>query len=48
METTHNSVIVKLGIKVLKLVEKLFDWEVTVGQGSELYFNLDLIELVLL
>ena len=35
METTHNSVKVKLGIKVIKLVESLFGWEVTVGQGSE-------------
>ena len=35
METTHNSVKVKLGIKVMKLVESLIGWEVTVGQGSE-------------
>ena len=26
---------VKLGIKVMKLVESLIGWEVTVGQGSE-------------
>ena len=30
----HNSV-VKLGIKVIKLVESPIGWEVTVGQGSE-------------
>ena len=35
METTHNSVKVKLGIKVMKLVERLIGWKVTVGQGSE-------------
>ena len=36
METTHNSVKVKLGIKVMKLMESLISWEVTVtGQGSE-------------
>ena len=35
METTHNSVKVKLGIKVMKLVESLIGREVTVGQGSE-------------
>ena len=35
METTHNSVKVNLGIKVMKLVESLIGWEVTVGQGSE-------------
>ena len=35
METTHNSVMVKLGIKVMKLVESLYDGEVIVGQGSE-------------
>ena len=33
--TTHNSVKVKLGIKVMKLVESLIGWEVTLGQGSE-------------
>ena len=33
METTHNSVKVKLGIKVMKLVESLIGMEVTVGQG---------------
>ena len=35
METTHNSVKVKLGIQVMELVESLISWEVTVGQGSE-------------
>ena len=35
METTHNSVKVNFGIKVMKLVESLIGWEVTVGQGSE-------------
>ena len=29
---------VKLGIKVMKLVESLIGWEVTVGQGSECHF----------
>ena len=28
LETTHNSVKVKLDIKVIKLVESLIDWEV--------------------
>ena len=32
METTRNSVKVKLGIKVMKLVESLIGWEVAVGQ----------------
>ena len=31
METTHNSVKVNLGMKVMKLVESLIGWEVTVG-----------------
>ena len=35
MKTTHNSVKVKLGIKVMKLVESLIGWEVTVGQRIE-------------
>ena len=36
METTRNSVKVKLGIRVMKLVESLIGWEVTLtGQGSE-------------
>ena len=39
METTHNSVTVKLGIKVMKLVESLIGWEVTVGQGSECHLT---------
>ena len=37
METTRNSVKVKLGIKVMILVESLIGWEVTVDQGSEWY-----------
>ena len=39
METTHNSVKVKLGIKVMKLVESLIGWEVTVGKGSECHLT---------
>ena len=39
METTHNSVKVKLGIKVMKLVESLIGREVTVGQGSECHLT---------
>ena len=39
METTHNSVKVKLGIKVMKLVESLVGWEITVGQGSECHLT---------
>ena len=39
METTHNSVKVKLGIKVMKLVESLIGWEGTVGQGSECHLT---------
>ena len=36
MDTTGNSVKVKPSIKVIKLVESLIGWEVTVtGQGSE-------------
>ena len=36
METSRNLVKVKLGIKVMELVESLIGWEVTViGQGSE-------------
>ena len=34
METTHNSVKVTLGIKVMKLVESLIGWEVTVVKGQ--------------
>ena len=30
---------VKLGIKVMKLVESLIGWEVTVGQGSECHLT---------
>ena len=33
------SVKVKLGIKVMKLVESLIGWEVTVGQGSECHLT---------
>ena len=29
----------KLGIKVMKLVESLIGWEVTVGQGSECHLT---------
>ena len=36
---THKSVKVKLGIKVLKLVESLIGREVTVGQGSECHLT---------
>ena len=39
METTHNSVKVKLGLKVMKLVESLIGREVTVGQGSECHLT---------
>ena len=39
METTHNSVKVKLGIKVVKLAESLTGCEVTVGQGSECHLT---------
>ena len=39
METTHNSVKVKPGIKVMKLVESLIGREVTVGQGSECHLT---------
>ena len=38
-KTTHNSVKVKLGIKVMKLVESLIGREVTVGQGSECHLT---------
>ena len=35
IETTHNSVKVKVGIKFMKLLASLMiSWEVTVGQGS--------------
>ena len=37
METTHNLVKVKLGIKVMKLVGSLIGREVTVGQAIK-YF----------
>ena len=39
METTHNSVKVKFGIEVMKLVESLIGWEVTVGQGPECHLT---------
>ena len=39
METTHTSVKVKVGIKVMKLVESLIGWEVTVGQGPEFHLT---------
>ena len=38
MQTIYNSVQVKIGIKVMKLVESLIGLEVTVGQGSECHF----------
>ena len=34
-----NSVNVKVGIKVMKLVESLIGWEVTVVQGSECHLT---------
>ena len=40
METTRSSVKVKVGIKVMKLVESLIGWEVTVGQASECHSTL--------
>ena len=40
METTHNSVKVKLGIKVMKMMESLIGREVTVGyKGSECHLT---------
>ena len=39
VEITHNSVKVKLGIKVMKLVESLIGYEVTVSQGSECHLT---------
>ena len=39
METTHNSVKVNLGIKVMKLVESLIGWEVAVGQWLECHLT---------
>ena len=40
METTRNSVKVKLGIKVMKLVENLINLEVTgTGQGPECHLT---------
>ena len=40
IENTRNPVKVKLGIKVMKLVEILIGWEVTViGQGSECHLT---------
>ena len=35
METSHNSVKIKISINVMKFVESLIGWEVTVGQCSE-------------
>ena len=37
METTNNSVKVKLDIKVIKFLESLIGQEVNVGQGSEFH-----------
>ena len=39
METTRNAVKVKVGIKVMKLVESLIGWVVTFGQGSECHLT---------
>ena len=39
METTHNLVKVKLGIKAMKLLESLIGWGITVGQGSECHLT---------
>ena len=40
METTRNSVKVKLSIKVMKLLESLISWVVTItGQGSECHLT---------
>ena len=41
METTHNLVEVKFGIKVMKLVESLIGREVTVGQRSECHLTFE-------
>ena len=39
METTRNSVKVKVGLKVMKLVECLIGRVVTAGQGSECHLT---------
>ena len=40
IETNRKSMKVKIGIKVMKLVESLIDWEVTVtGKGSECHLT---------
>ena len=39
METTQNSVKVKFGIKVIKLVESPIGWDVPVCQGSECHLT---------
>ena len=39
METTHYSLKVKVGIKVMKLVGSLIGWEVTGCQGSEYHLT---------
>ena len=39
METTNNSAKVKVGIKVIKMVESLIGLEVTVGQRSECHLT---------
>ena len=39
METTHNSMKVKLGIKVMEFMEILIGWEVAVGQGLECHLT---------
>ena len=40
METTRNSVKVKLGIKVMKLVESMISLEVTVTGWGRMSFNI--------
>ena len=39
LKTTHNSVKVNLGIKVIQLVESLIGSDVTIGQGSECHLT---------
>ena len=47
METTRNSVKVKVGIKVMKFVESLICWEVTVGENIKAKYTVRLEDLVL-
>ena len=47
LETTRNSVKVKIAIKVMKLMESLIGWEVTVtGQGSECHLMFILLNKI--